>query len=132
MKLAIQRGKAEYTSSDSRTGSWTDDRFDIHWLGGIHGLGQRLGTETIAALAAPAVGSASSGNSNPTLRNDSGHFPPASAANDTPAAVVVEVDGGFDWAAASVGAAGGLGLVLVAGGAVSVLRRRPPADEAHA
>ena len=86
----------------------------------------------IAALAAPAVGSASSGNSNPTLRNDSGHFPPASAANDTPAAVVVEVDGGFDWAAASVGAAGGLGLVLVAGGAVSVLRRRPPADEAHA
>ena len=89
----------------------------------------------IAALAAPDAGfGSSSGTSNPTLRNDSAHFrtaPPA-ATNGSLAPVVVEVEGGFDWAAAGVGAAGGLGLVLVAGGTVSVLRRRSPVDEARA
>jgi len=91
-------------------------------------------TLAIAALAAPALGSAGSGKSSPALRNDIGHFPaaPRGTTDDPPAAVVVEVDEGFDWAAAGVGAAGGLGLVLVAGGATSVLRRRSPADEARA
>jgi hypothetical protein len=89
----------------------------------------------IAALAAPAVGAASSsGKSNPTVRNDKAHFRTAQpgTANGSPAPVVVEVDGGFDWAAAGVGAAGGLGIVLVAGGAASALRRRPRADQARA
>ena len=85
----------------------------------------------IAALAAPAMGSAA-GSGNPTLRNDETHFRAPPPANGSSAPVVVEVDAGFDWAAAGVGAAGGLGLVLVAGGAVSVVRRRSPVDEAHA
>jgi hypothetical protein len=87
---------------------------------------------TIAALSAAPVGSAG----NPTLRNDKAHFPertaPARTANGSPAPVIVQVDGGFDWTAAAVGAVGGLGVALVAGGAASALRRRQPADEASA
>jgi hypothetical protein len=115
-----------------------------------------------AALAAPAAaaggetrGSAFEGShdrSDATLRNDVAHFgaPSSSRAdsganlrNDqahdgtdrspsTPAAVVVRVDGGFDWASAGVGAAGGLGLVLVAAAGASALRRRNGVDAAQA
>lgn len=60
--------------------------------------------------------------SNPLLRNDVAHNGAQSA--PSPAPVVVRVDGGFDWVSAGVGAAGGFGLVLVAGTAASALRRR--------
>ena len=69
-------------------------------------------------------------------RNDRAHFrAPASPAAERPHAaaspgassqpVVVRVDQGFDWSSAGVGAAGGLGLALVAGGAFSLVRNRP-------
>jgi hypothetical protein len=41
----------------------------------------------------------------------------------TPNAVVVRVDGGFDWVDAGVGAAGSLGLALALAGAASAIRR---------
>ncbi len=96
---------------------------------------------TAAALAAPVtaaagrsggpVGTSSQQHSNAILRNDIAHYgthrrlsaPGASAVQrQSPAPIVVRVDGGFDWAAAGVGAAGALGLVLVAGSAASALR----------
>ena len=63
---------------------------------------------------------ASSGDgSGATLRNDQAHFGPKASASaavprEAPAAIVVSVDGGFDWISAAVGAAGGFGLALVA------------------
>lgn len=48
-----------------------------------------------------------------------------------PAPIVVRVDGGFDWAAAGVGAAGLLGLVLVVGAGVSAVRCHPRVDGKH-
>jgi len=93
-----------------------------------------------AALAAPvsaaagrsggSVATSSQQHSNAILRNDIAHYgthrlsaPGASPVQrQSPAPIVVRVDGGFDWAAAGVGAAGALGLVLVAGSATSALR----------
>jgi hypothetical protein len=104
-----------------------------------------------AALAAP-VATAADG-SNATLRNDEAHHgrqsaseaPSATVLNDmvhnrsqgaaaqpSPAAVVVRVEGGFDWISAAVGAAGGSGLLLVLGVAAVALRRREHVDAAQA
>jgi hypothetical protein len=70
-----------------------------------------------------------------TLRNDEAHFGLKGSASATvpregPAAIVVRIDGGFDWISAAVGAAGGFGLALVA--AASTLRRRHGVDPAQA
>ena len=126
-------------------------------------------TVTAAALAAPGIATAGTGDgsagtspaepTSPTLRNDVAHhggrssaepasttlqndiahhgtqgrLPASNAAQapSAPAAVVVRVEGGFDWASAGVGAAGGFGLVLVAGAAASGLRRRHGVDPAR-
>jgi hypothetical protein len=103
-----------------------------------------------AALAATATPAAGSGGgpgatgfperSNAILRNDIGHFgnsrlsAPARSPvrRESRAPIVVHVDGGFDWASAVVGAAGGLGLVLAMGVAASTLRVRGRGDEARA
>ena len=107
-------------------------------------------TAAITALAGPGVatagddptlrndrahfGPAARQTTNPVLRNDKAHFPPRRipTSTDSPAAVVVRVDGGFDWAAAGVGAAGGSGLLLVLGVAAVALRRRQHIDAAQA
>jgi hypothetical protein len=108
-------------------------------------------TVTVATLAVPVseaadgsggpVGTSSSERPNAILRNDIAHYgtrgglsaPGTSpVVHQPPAPIVVRVDGGFDWAAAGVGAAGGLGLVLVAGAATSALRRRQRLDAARA
>jgi hypothetical protein len=104
-----------------------------------------------AALAAP-VATAADGT-DATLRNDAAHYGRQSTSeatsptvlNDTihdrsqgapgqqsPAAIVVRVEGGFDWIAAAVGAAGGSGLLLVLGVAAVALRRRERIDAAQA
>ena len=110
-------------------------------------------TVAAAALAAPSA-SAAGGGSGATLRNDTAHHGRQSAPerrdttllNDvahhgnqgalatqqSPAAIIVRVDGGFDWVSAAVGAAGGFGLLLVAGVATSTLRRRHDVDPAQA
>lgn len=61
----------------------------------------------------------------PTLRNDVAHNTTRPApADELPAAIVVQVGGGFDWISAGVGAAGAFGLLLVLGAATTGLRRR--------
>lgn len=87
-----------------------------------------------AALATPGIASAGSGGrsvgtssperSNPILSNDIRHFGNTTGLETPGTPIVVRVDGGFDWTAAGVGAAGGFGLVLVAGVATSGLRHR--------
>jgi hypothetical protein len=104
-------------------------------------FGLLASTVTAATLAAP-VGAAGNGNaslgtrasqrSNPTLRNDIAHFGSSRQLSAPGAPIVVRVDGGFDWAAAGIGAAGGLGLVLVAGVATSALRSRRGINTARA
>ena len=105
----------------------------------------------VAALAAP-VATAADG-SDATLRNDAAHYGRQStseapsptvlndmahnrsqgaAAQQSPAAIVVRVEGGFDWISAAVGAAGGSGLLLVLGVATVALRRREHIDAAQA
>ena len=81
------------------------------------------------------VQSGSGGGSGATLRNDQAHFGRNASASapvpqEPPAAIVVRVDGGFDWISAAVGAAGGFGLAFVA--AASTLRRRHGVDPAQA
>ena len=104
-----------------------------------------------AALAAPMAAAAD--GSDATLRNDAAHYgrPSTSEApspivlNDmvhnrsqgtpaqpSPAAIVVRVEGGFDWISAAVGAAGGSGLLLVLGVATAALRRRERIGAAQA
>jgi hypothetical protein len=92
----------------------------------------------LAALATPvAQGGTNDGNArlvsaaerpNVNLRNDIAHSQNgarSSARQSAPSApIVVSVDGGFDWASAGVGAAGGFGLVVGLGGAASVIRAR--------
>lgn len=107
-----------------------------------------------AALAAPAAAVADTGT---TLRNDVAHFGVASTSDEanatmrndqahfrgkrdssaptsspvqrqSPAPVVVRIEGGFDWVSAVVGVAGGLGLMLVAAAGASALRRRHRVD----
>jgi hypothetical protein len=59
------------------------------------------------------------------LRNDiahSGNRPRFSAQPGASAPIIVSVEGGFDWASAGAGAAGGFGLLLGLGGAASVIR----------
>ena len=86
----------------------------------------------LAAVLAP-TGAFAQERTNPILRNDAGHFQaPEPLAARTPAPIVVDVDGGFDWAAAAVGAAGGLGLALVGLGGASAIRRRQLGEEAGA
>lgn len=81
------------------------------------------------------------GSSNAILRNDVAHYGnrgrlsaqgSSRLQRESPAPIVVRVDGGFDWVSASVGAAGGCGLLLVAGAATSALRRRHRFDAAQA
>jgi len=71
---------------------------------------------------------------NTTLRNDIAHNGNKRVlpARESPAPIVVRVDGGFDWISAGVGAAGGFGMLLVAGAATSTLRRRHRIDSARA
>ncbi len=68
------------------------------------------------------------GRQNATLRTDISR----GRTVESPAPVVVMVDGGFDWVSAGVGAAGGLGLAAVLAGATSTMRRRPRGDTARA
>jgi hypothetical protein len=78
-------------------------------------VGERAGSD----------GSGSTELTNRTRLNDEAHHgrqEQTSAGSRAP--VVVRVDGGFDWPSAGVGAAGGLGAVLVAGVAASAMRRR--------
>jgi hypothetical protein len=99
-------------------------------------------TITVAALAAPGVAAAGSGarsvgtsspeRSNPILANDIRHFGNTTGLETPGTPIVVRVNGGFDWAAAGVGAAGCLGFVLVAGVATSALRRRQGVGAAQA
>ena len=61
----------------------------------------------------------------PTLRNDIAHnTKPSVPTQSSPAAIVVQVDGGFDWISAGVGAVGAGGFLLVLGAATTGLRRR--------
>ena len=71
--------------------------------------------------------------SNAILRNDVAHFGNRRAvlAQGSSAPVVVRVNEGFDWFAAGAGAAGGFGLLLVAGVTASALRRRHSSDPAR-
>jgi hypothetical protein len=97
---------------------------------------------TAAALATPGIASAGSGGrsvgttpperSNPILSNDIRHFGNTTGLATPGTPIVVRVDGGFDWTAAGVGATGAFGLVLVAGVATSVLRRRQRVGAARA
>ena len=48
---------------------------------------------------------------------------PSPIQTPAPSAVVVRVEGGFDWLDAGVGAAGSLGFALALGGAASGIRR---------
>ena len=70
---------------------------------------------------------------NPILQNDIRHF---GSSSDIPRhfgnPVVVRVEGGFDWTAAGVGAAGGVGLALVVGAGTFGLRRRQRVEAARA
>lgn len=106
----------------------------------------------VAAALAASLATAADG-SDATLRNDAAHYgwqstlgaSSSTFLNDTvhnrsqgapaqqsPAAIVVRVEGGFDWISAAVGAAGGCGLLLVLGVATAALRRRERIDAAQA
>jgi hypothetical protein len=93
-------------------------------------------TVTAAALAIPATAAAggnavakgSVNDSNPILQNDIRHFGNSADGRNLGNPVVVRVEGGFDWAAAGVGAAGGVGLALVVGAGAFSLRRRRLVD----
>jgi hypothetical protein len=93
-----------------------------------------------AALVAPSASAAGNGSpgtsspnaSNAVLRNDQAHFGARPSGSPAAAAVVVRVDGGFDWVSAGVGAAGAVGFSLVAGVGISGLRRRRQGDLARA
>ena len=85
------------------------------------------------AVAAPAAGGTApnrpqTASSNSILQNDEAHFGRSSSSPDGSgrAPVVILVDGGFDWVSAGVGAAGTLGLIVLAGVGASALRRRLP------
>ena len=89
---------------------------------------------TAAALAAPGIAAAGSGSRsvgttspegpNPILLNDIRHFGNTTGLETPGTPIVVRVYGGFDWAAAGVGAAGGVGFMLVAGVGASAVRSR--------
>jgi hypothetical protein len=95
---------------------------------------------TAAALAVPATAGAGGNavatgpvnDSNPILQNDIRHFGSPNDTRHLGNPVVVRVDGGFDWAAAGVGAAGGVGLALVVGAGTFSLRRRQRVDATRA
>jgi hypothetical protein len=82
----------------------------------------------LAVAASLAMsGSAKAGNVD---ANDRAHFGQNQAqssapipATGTPSAVIVRVDGGFDWVDAGVGAAGSLGFAIALAGAASAVRR---------
>jgi hypothetical protein len=97
-------------------------------------------TVTVAALAVPATAAAGgnavtkgpANDSNPILQNDIRRFGTPSDIRHFGNPVVVRVEGGFDWTAAGVGAAGGVGLALVVGAGTFSLRRRQRVDAARA
>ena len=115
-----------------------------------------VSTITAAALGAPTTASAAAGSSSGVRSSPDVYTDPAVVARDkalgllgrqnaalhtdishdrtveSPAPVVVMVDGGFDWVSAGVGAAAGLGLTIALVGATSTMQRRPRGDEAHA
>jgi hypothetical protein len=97
---------------------------------GGSGSGVRSAPEvhTDAAVVARHKALGPLGRQNAALRTDISH----GRTVESPAAVVVMVDGGFDWVSAGVGAAGGLGLAIALAGATSTMRRRPRGDEARA
>ena len=85
----------------------------------------------LLAVAASLVmsGSAKAGDID---ANDRAHFGPNQTqpalpspiqSTSPPSAVIVRVDGGFDWVDAGVGAAASLGFALALGGAASAIRR---------
>ena len=82
---------------------------------GITAAGTALANATHSAYPAQVA--------NPILQNDVRHF-------GNP--VVVRVEGGFDWTAAGVGAAGGVGLALAVGAGTFGLRRRQHVEAARA
>ena len=67
----------------------------------------------IAALAAPAA------QARPALDPPAGHHQPERSA----VVVTSTSDGGFDWGSAGIGAAAGVGLVLVGAGSFAVTHR---------
>ena len=111
-------------------------------MAGRHHRAVRLlaSTVTAAALAVPATAAAggnavakgSASDSNPILQNDIRHFGNSADGRNPGNPVVVRVEGGFDWTAAGVGAAGGVGLALVVGAGTFGLRRRQRVEAARA
>jgi hypothetical protein len=116
-----------------------------------HRFSRLLASAAIAAAVAAPVTPAAGGGDRPVaprsaerpnalLRNDIGHFgnsrlwaPTTSAVRrETPAPIVVHVDGGFDWVSAGVGATGGLALMLAIGVATSLVRVHQRGNEARA
>jgi hypothetical protein len=75
-------------------------------------------TVTAAALVVPVTAAVGSSGGSVRATGTSPLKP------QSPAPIVVRVNGGFDWTAAGAGAAGGVGLVLVVGAATAALRRR--------
>ena len=102
--------------------------------GGSDGTGSSARAESTLRndIAHFGISSSPREQSNATLRNDQAHYgtnqrsttSTSMVQSRSPAPVVVRVDGGFDWVSAGVGAAGGLGFVLMAAAAAYALRRR--------
>jgi hypothetical protein len=82
---------------------------------------------TAASLAMSGTAVAGDVDANDLAHYGRNQSPPSALPSAMPAtardAVVVRVDGGFDWLDAGVGAAGSLGFALALGGAVSTVRR---------
>lgn len=85
-----------------------------------------IGAAGPAAAGVDPAGTIATEPPNPILRNDIAHNRAQAQFSEQTARapIVVQVDGGFDWVSAGVGAAGACGLVLVAAAAASALRRR--------
>ena len=87
----------------------------------------------LLAVAASLAMSGSAKAGDVVDANDLAHFgrnqsqpsllPSSIPATAPPSAVVVRVDGGFDWVDAGVGAAGSFGFALALAGAASAVRR---------
>jgi hypothetical protein len=94
-------------------------------LNSFHGLGDATQAWEQALLVRSEALNAQNGLGDVTSRPDEGTRGPAPTADPTPFTSPVRVvDGGFDWTAAGLGAAGGLAFVLVLGMAALALRGR--------
>ena len=94
-------------------------------LNSAHGLGSATPTWERALEARSEAVNAEYGLGDVTSRPDEGTRGPTPSVDPNPTAPTVRiVDGGFDWTAASLGAAGGFALVLVLGAATLGLRGR--------